>query len=578
MDYLQEVAGDADVRIRALSIEALAAAANVRHESTMVSAEVQRGALVEERGRPHTHGEAWDYQTAAIETLAQVVNDTSERVANDARDRLLELVHPLAGYGRVWDTLRGIIVSEPMLHEAARKKVVGVLAMYGQHLRAASSPDEPDRRETLEALEHLIGQLPEPNTAEELDLLLDSNPWDFRDDGLVQQVVEVLRTFLGEYDESELWTRLARPISAARELGQALAKLEAEIEPGIVERLVDAHGANPAAIYGYLVARHSQGDSLAIEHFLHSDHATTFGPSAKLEIAALVPPTRAVEELVQQLLQHVSVADGARRVRFFATSETIARRLEDWIERIIDQDDYNALIDWSSMATHGSDQVGSELIPTFVALVKQRVNFPAVGPQAWAWSKLAKFILQGHEVETATLILQLIEGGGLILIGSEEEASILTAALAADPERVWPIVGDFLEGEGWRVSLTTRGWLTKDVDTQPITDWIADSLERARTASSIAGVGDGSAPEPLAAELLARFGDDDVVASNLFATFNSGSWMGPHSALLARKIEQLNGWRSDQSQPRRVRVWAANAVGSLEDSRRSALRREAERA
>ena len=123
--------------------------------------------------------------------------------------------------------------------------------------------------------------------------------------------------------------------------------------------------------------------------------------------------------------------------------------------------------------------------------------------------------------------------------------------------------------------MAIRGWLLSVIPVEIVEAWVGNDVRLARSLASVAPVG-GDEPAPIARFLLGRFGEDEEVASNLYAQFISGFWTGPESDRVTRQIEQLTKWRQRSNEPLGVRTWARDMIRYLEAQRRSALEREAE--
>lgn len=576
IQYLARAARHADPRRRLLAVDALAKAIDVRHESTMVSGELQGGVLVEPRGRPETWGEAWDYQVAAIDELAMLADDDDDEVRSAARAQLVGAIHPLAGLGKVWDKLEETLLTLPVLHPATRRELVSLQALYERRSPLDDTEEKKaERQVTAQALESLHGRLPEPRPDELLELALSQRRWDLEDGELQARVLAAMTDYCSERDPLEMLQLLGRDMPAAWEFGVGLASLDLDTDAAL-RALADAYEINPPAMRGYLLRRVEAGETDVIAAFLESPHASRLSDAERLEVALLVEPNERLRQLIDRLVVDLPTAAVVRRFPRPGDDSELSRQLEGWCSRLKDQADYNAVVDWFSFALHGREELPELLRDTATELVLRRRDFPDVGRESWDWGRIAGAALPGNELAFAELVLDLMEHHELITLGGEEESQVLRAALERQTEPVWSEIADRLEAGSWRISMSVRPWLLSGLDPGPVEHWIGEDTERARIVARIAPVG-GEQPTPIARHLLDKFGDDAEVGSSLYGALVSGSWVGNESDRIQRQIDQLNSWRDDKSERRGVRRWAADVVQSLMVSRQAALEREAER-
>jgi hypothetical protein len=126
----------------------------------------------------------------------------------------------------------------------------------------------------------------------------------------------------------------------------------------------------------------------------------------------------------------------------------------------------------------------------------------------------------------------------------------------------------------FRLQLALENVYVTQIGTAHLMHWAAQHIpEGPRLLSKLAPVG-GTPLWSLARELLVNYGDDEAIGDRLYATFFSGSWVGPRSAWLESKLEVATTWLQDPAP--RVREWANIIIQHLELEIRDAKLREEE--
>jgi hypothetical protein len=248
--------------------------------------------------------------------------------------------------------------------------------------------------------------------------------------------------------------------------------------------------------------------------------------------------------------------------------------LDNWVERVDSQQDYNALVDWLNLVLHPDPTVPEVMRDSVWRLIELRRAYPDVGRETWDWSRLASGFAAERPYELGSLILDLVDSREVMLHEGDDQSKLLGECAATD-QRVWAEIAGRLEGGSWLLQMELQGWFLHRVPPEVVDEWVGTNLARARIVASIAPVG-GSTPSPYARLLLDRFGQDDEVKSSLYGSLVTGFWTGNESDRIASQIEQLNGWRANTHEPLGVRAWAREVVTSLEQAKQRALQREAE--
>jgi hypothetical protein len=335
------------------------------------------------------------------------------------------------------------------------------------------------------------------------------------------------------------------------------------------------------------------GDESAFDEFLDSDRARQLDLRARLTIAVRGPVTDRSRVRVLAGLRELPVADGTYVLFGWQrnlSDDDVDALLDDWLPRVSSQRDYNALVDWFNLWLHGQEAIPDRLRDRALRLLMLRQRHPDTSQETWDWCRIAGGLADEHGVELTRLLLDLVDAGSIMIHEGSEESELLARCARLHPQAVWDDVTGRLERGSWRIQMEIRGWLLNAVPLEVIEAWVGDDVRRARLVASITPVGGeepigapptvppaGEEPSPVARFLLAGFGEDEKVASSLWAQFISGFWTGPESERIAGQIEQLNKWRQRPEEPLGVRTWAAAMIRDLEVRRRAAVEREAER-
>jgi hypothetical protein len=566
--YLTRVSSSADTRVRMLATKAAVGGLQL-HETAMASAERQGGVVVAPRGRPATYGDVWQYQRAAIRLVRQLVDDPDVAIAGAALSALVTAIHPFLEYEAVRGDLFDALGSLP--DEGLRRVRTEVTHLQGLFNRVSGVEDRQA------GLDILVAGLPAPSSPDELRALAHSKRWDLEEGELQRRITDAARAVLAEVDNQALLDLLAEELPAAFELGRALADLAAGGE--IFEALTPlATGPNSAALAGYLWGLVESGDKAAFDAFLDSEVGLDLAPLVRLRLTVRGPKSdvgwRRVEELTAELPVR-QAANGLFGWHVNVEIDHLATLLASWIDRVDDQYDYNAAVDFVAMALFQRPGWIDELDDLVVRLVDLRGQFPEIGQQNWDWTQLAKRQLDRRPFELLQSALYLIDSGELRLFSPGEETELLREACRRSGAAGWDLVMSMLTAGSWRIHMDIRGWLVDQFPADDVVAWIGADVERAKLVAAIVGTG-GEAPNPVTRYLLEHFGEDGRVASSVARDFISGSWIGNESDRAASQIAQLRRWLESPSEPVGVKRWARQMIASLEHQRLAALEREAE--
>ncbi|MCY4372115.1 MAG: hypothetical protein OXF41_22415 [bacterium] len=576
MEYLKRVARSEDPRERVLAVIAFEQAA-ARRESVMVSAELQGGSLVEDRGTPATWGLAWAYQVEAIKELGVLANDPNPEVRSAAEDYLIGAINTLAGTGKRWKALEDVLVDAAPLHGRVRHQLQSLEAIY----RRARSVDDSDEREhdrqiKTADLASLGDRLPTQNIRDALQLALTKPRWEHPVDRIEQEVVDAMAGFLADHSEAALFEFLGRSQPNAGEFGTGLLSLPSVQPDTALEGLVAAYAVNPEALLGYLHRRRETDGPHVVEAFLDSLLAMSMPDIARLEVARVGQPTEGTLEIVDELVARLPVAETAMRVQ--VTPRVLPEMLQRWSARLETQQDYNMLVKRLSYELRGNESVLESIASGVLEVVLRRLDFPETGQASWNWGHLGKAVLEGNEQPLVELVLDMAELPGVVLsMGSGEAPELLRAALQQRTDLVWAHIGDRLESGSQRVSSYLEQWdLLVGIEPAPIQEWIGANVSRARIVARIASLGEDE-PTPVTRHLLATFGNDEHITSVLKLKLDCELQVGRKSEHFQRQIDRLGPWRKNLAEPSGVRRWARDRIAEITALMIRAIRQEEER-
>ena len=567
--YLTHASRSDDPRVRGLFLKAANHAFD-RHETTMVSGELQGGTVVEPRGTPATYGEAWDYRNGVTDLLrAMVSEDPAEEIAKEALSVLVSAIHPSLEIPPLNTHLAAALAS---LGDSdlrlVRKEIESLRSLF---VRA----DVTDARPA--ALEELAAKLPPESADDRLWALAQMNSWDKEDGQLADDILAAATALGDDQGPSALLELLAEGAPAAAfEIGRTLAKLASERFQYVEDLAQYVGGANSAAIVGYLWQITEDGDVAAFDDFIDSIDATAL---QKVELTVRGPVGEVANERLSRLIDEVTVADGARlmfRWMRDATADQLAERVVAWRSRMSSQSDYNATVDLIALWLHGrSDSANDRLLDAIAALLADRRRFPHLGQQSWDWGRLAATVLGRDPASLAALMLDLVDEDALNIHDGSDEEALLKAAITNAGPPAWRAAIERVATGSWRLAFSARGWLADCVDIDSARNWVGDDLERARALASVATLG-AERMTDVATFLLTRFGEDSQVSSSLYGGFVSGTWWGSEADRIGGQIKQIRGWMNQPGTTKEVKKWLRELIVSLEASQIRAKQREAE--
>jgi hypothetical protein len=567
-DYITHVSRDPRPAARALAVRATGKAFGP-HESILVSGEIQGGVLVEPRGTPSTWLEVGEYRRRLLGVLNHLRDDEAPSVAENATKTLLNTLPVL-----IDDQFVGLELAEILA--TLTGDPLSELRVEIEHLASVELRYGKNDGRLLESLDSLKNRLPKPQSDDKLQVLLRMRHWDLGEGELLSRIKAVVYE-LARSERVRLVGLLDQEIPAAWELGTALAHSDGE-SGELLTGLTKQFATNPGALAGYLASLADSGDLEVFDRFLDGPHAETLDERARLNLAVRGPVTRTSTRRILAGVTTLPVREAAATLFGWGcnlSTPDVVKVVDDWLDRIGSQDDYNAAVDWLNL-TVPEGPIAAELLEPTWRLMQRRETYPDVGPEGWDWAQLASRVVAEHGPALLELLLDLVERGDLS-VHAADDAALIGACVMRDPVHGWANLGARLENPAsWRLSMQLRGKIQSFTPIEVLDEWIGTNVERARIAAAIANPGEAE-PTALAILLLDRFGDDDRIWSSLRSTFESGSWFGSWSSRITTQIEQLTAWQGKPNLPLGVRQWAKVIIESLRSELAAVLEREEER-
>ncbi len=568
-DYLDFIASSVDVRKRSLVVRAANRSLD-GHESIIASGELQGGLVVEQRGAPRTFGDMFEYHRRVYSTLAALANDVDPEVKAAARKAIVGSLHGGLMNPVDRDSLIALIRgADDALVSDFRVEVESLRSLFAK----VELEDEDSRPENLEVFAEA---LPPGNARDRLRVLLQTQAWD----RAAAEVAAELCVLAGEVDPVAPSTVLMSLIEeeqlpSAYALGVAVANSAGRSEEAF-EGLRGLLGTrNEQVLIGFLQARALAGEPDAFEDFIDS---SDISPEKALELTVRGPESARSRVRVDALLKEVAPSRAARFMLTRARADDpddLVDLLVLWDTLCVTQEDYNAVLEFVSLASGSELDASSKLGAAIWAVLVRREEFPGVGQQSWGWTRTAGLFIGLKANEVASLVSDLISNGTFSAFSGSEESGLLRQAVGESDPSVWGRLMDRLVEGDWRLSLSVQEWLGDAVATGVAEDWVAGDLGRAQVLASVVKPA-GDVLSSTVVYLLTSFSGDEQIRNRLVGGFVSGGWVGNESDLLDGQIETVERWRSAASQPA-VLSWLRELVQYLRRRRDIALQEEAER-
>ncbi len=202
------------------------------------------------------------------------------------------------------------------------------------------------------------------------------------------------------------------------------------------------------------------------------------------------------------------------------------------------------------------------------------------------WKEVAVALVEDHFEKIATAIFRAHASRkpteSWFIDTESAAAEVLVSCVKQDPGRIWKTLLCFLSPPG-EAYLFASGFPTEVMDLLPVDDiltWIGE-LPREKAAERVAALArmsnmDSLNDDTLAARLIGKYGDNEIVAEGFFARYVSGSWWGPASSHWSARAEALKKVAERSVLPR-LRDWASATARTIDEMAAQEEQREEER-
>jgi hypothetical protein len=242
---------------------------------------------------------------------------------------------------------------------------------------------------------------------------------------------------------------------------------------------------------------------------------------------------------VSALISRLSPADGARGLFGWhgdLDPERLCDFLADWLPRIDTQDEYNAVVDFVTLAVYRRPEWIESVDPLVANLVAMRSRFAQMARMESDWERLARRQLTAQPVELLAMLLDLVDGGEYHRYSGSDEQELLRDAVVATGGDGWRQMMARVEAGSRHIRDAAGRWLGNAADVGTVRDWIAGSTDRARLAAAVATPG-GEQVDPVARYLISAFGSDAQVPDSLRAALLPGWWVGDEATRYEHLID-----------------------------------------
>lgn len=570
------------VETRLLAVQALRVALSSRE--SRVEGPGLGGHIKPPEWRPRNWGELWEVRRSALGLLDRALVDEEPRVSKAAKEVLFRAARGLVRQGlaedllsklkglpvpndeerlRMWELLQAILFFE---NKALTEEQRAFIEQWSAELRDDSYH---------ERLRRWVGRLSSPDYKK------------LRDSGKTARDVAAELAEEGFQTPDQLRSELewlASPNAVEfYAFGRRLGQLDVERE--WLRDLVaqSRSGGNPGLLTAYLQGRDDSGESEWVEQLLDQWSEDDEGlASATFDATWRRKSSDRGAERITSLVDKgwlpaaqlggLGWGGWAEGISADAVASVLQRLVQDE-SPVATEGGLLLLLRW--LETHRDE---ADVVAEYALQLLERPSaLRSEGMIAFYWQNVAECYVPNFSGRLAQAVLGLFEDPDYFAIQTDEQMQVLQAAIVRDPETVWPLIGAFLlrgDEASYRLRLSMRDWGLGGVSVPLLLGWADEHLpEGPRTLAGMAHV--GSVPlNPLARELLIRYGEDESIGGMLAATFLSGTFWGSEAAWFRSKIEVARNWLDDDSKA--VRGWARELVQSIEEDIKRAARSEEE--
>jgi hypothetical protein len=543
---------------RSLAVKA-AAGALAFHESRMgddVDAVSQRRYPTE--WKPKTWGELWDGRRIAIRQLS-LIAEGEDDAAGEARETLYGSVFALLRFGQAKDAVLVLQGLPPKNDKERRELIDSAQRLLGE----ASEVLDDDERSALEKmigdafgagyfgrLRRWIGR----RANGDYDLAggtgyqaADLKVAELAVEGFARGISDEEMAWLASGEAEHVWV-------FGRRLG------EMDKEKLFLNRIVSATPGDLNCIFlsSYISGLLESLGTPAVEDIL--DHLESANPVAAFVVTWRVKPDEKGGMRIVRLMELGRVGPGMfGTLPFGPWIESIPITIAGRIVGLMLEGD-PAITNVPAVTileriTRTHPDALAEMEPLVWRALESARVCRGTGEE-WRWGELAGRVAAKAPARTAQIVLDRLEVDDSPLIRTDPLLEVLSKATTADPEAVWPLVGESLlrsDMFGFRLRLALQKWYGELIPANLLVEWArGNQPDGPMIAAQIVII---AAPMPERARSLATAFPENPKILNIFAgNLQSGGFWGPISAHLERLLDTVRRWEREPDQ--RIKDWA----------------------
>lgn len=195
------------------------------------------------------------------------------------------------------------------------------------------------------------------------------------------------------------------------------------------------------------------------------------------------------------------------------------------------------------------------------------------------WGRIARVYLEDDPLRIAQIILDKAMEPETKFFVKDEFIKVLGEAARVSPEEIWGMIGEVLKSrnddrQSFCLYMELRRTFYVNIPEDVLLQWAEKNMpEGPRVIAAITHPG-GAKLNPLARELLVRYGDDDEVGDLLYSNVFGSSVVGSMAKWDERMRDTAEGWAKD-SDPN-VSAWAKKVANAFDKYRLRNKQREEE--
>lgn len=542
------------------------------------------GRLPPSEWHPRTIAEDREVRESALHLLDQALNDPDSRVSHEAKKVLLGASRSIVSLGFGSRLLSILEQHEPRNDEDRRALCYTIQAIL-RYEKASLSPELREQYSRLlektwgdafrDRIRRWIGELTLTDRMRDKDGLRSA---DKEAEALADEAMSNPDLLRSELD----WLCSGKAQNIwffGRRLGQldhSKSWLDELIEQARKKRGLVFLGA-------YLMGRSDSGESKWREEILDvwADNEETLSDAVSYATRCGPANTRAARRLIRMVERGWLMPDRLSALVYGAWPRDLPVKDFKDVLCCMMQDEKAQSTEAALAMLHNRLQTHAEDRLVLSDLAWSLLSRPSTTTRSvmidYHWTEVAKYYADEKPIRVVKTILSSIEVGYGIPLQDDERGKLLLEATKRAPIEAWNLIGDsLLRRDKTSISLgfELRGWFVDKLETNRLLVWASEHEPTGPQILAELAAVDNVPLNPLARELLTKYGDSEGIGSALSASYLTGTFSGPLSHWLEAKLTQARAWVKDPEP--RIRRWAEELVSGLEQRLERARLREEE--